>query len=228
MAISFFSIFSPIFFVIAHHPILLVLSVPAVFGLLGYIIHERTGKPWGYFLIIPMFVLGMLNVFCGQWLNAAYLNAVGVRGAAVIVDVQPTNGMLNDRRIMAYDVVLRTADGRDVTTRFDSMSATIWPIRNAILVPPQGETFVAKYVPGFEYNIVIMSDESAYGKRRLMAEARAPVDRALRMVRASPDNQVFQLEYRQALQAFLDQYGDVAQPSVIERYQKALAALRTQ
>jgi len=45
------------------------------------------------------------------------------------------------------------------------MSASIYPIRNRILIPPENEPFVAKNIPGFERNIVIMSDESDYGKR---------------------------------------------------------------
>lgn len=190
--------------------------------LVGVVIHRRSGDLWGYGIIIPAFVLGMLNIFTGQWLNAAFLNAAGVHGTAVIVDSRRTDAMLNNQHIWDYHVVLRTADGEDVTTGFSSLSATIWPIRNAILVPPQGETFVVKYVPGFERNIVIMSDESSYGKRRLLAEAQAPVERARRMLEVSPANPDFMSEYRQTLRGFIDDYGEIANPDLIARYEKDL------
>src|SRR3546814_19407805 len=119
----------------------------------------------------------MVNIFTGQWLNAAFLNAAGVHGTAVIVDSRRTDSMLNNQHIWDYDVILRTADDKDVTTGFSSMSATICPIRNAILVPPQGEAFVATYVPGFALTIVIMSDESAYVKRRPIPPVQSAVAR---------------------------------------------------
>src|SRR3546814_1205170 len=92
--------------------------------LVGVVIHRRSGDRWGYGIIIPAFVLGMVNIFTGQWLNAAFLNAAGVHGTAVIVDSRRTDSMLNNQHIWDYDVILRTADDKDVTTGFSSMSAT--------------------------------------------------------------------------------------------------------
>jgi hypothetical protein len=50
----------------------------------------------------------------------------------------------NDKNIWEYDAVLKTADGHDVPLQFNTMSAAIYPIRNAILIPPENEMFMAK------------------------------------------------------------------------------------
>ena len=117
---------------------------------------------------------------------------------------------------------MRTADGRDVKIEFDTMSATLYPWRNAIHIPPQGEPFVVKYIPGFERNIVILRDESPYGKRILLREARQPVDRARALLKASPGNETFRKEYVAAAQHFLDLYGDVADDALVRKLKEEI------
>jgi hypothetical protein len=63
------------------------------------------------------------------------------------VHSQETNSQLNDQYIWDYDAVLKTADGRDVVIRFNTMSASIYP--NRIVIPPENEPFVAKYIDSF-------------------------------------------------------------------------------
>ncbi|WP_436356255.1 hypothetical protein [Brevundimonas sp. CEF1] len=75
--------------------------------------------------------------------------------------------------------------------------------------------------------MVILSDESAYGKRRLIGEARAPVDRARRKLEASPSNPRFVSDYRQALQAFIEDHREAADPGLIKRYEQDLRDLGT-
>ncbi|MFE0556945.1 hypothetical protein ACFW1P_13575 [Paenibacillus sp. NPDC058910] len=90
---------------------------------------------------------------------------------------------------------------------------SIW--RNAILIPPKGEVFVAKYVPGFEGNILIMSDKSDYGKKWVLNKDLKPVAKAEAQLATSPTNPTFISEYRLALQAFIEKHRDGPDPDLI-------------
>lgn len=210
---------------LAHHPFLsLQLLVLAGLALGAAIAHRRRNAAW-YALGIVGLVLGMLNVFTGSMANAVFLNAFGTYGTAVVTHAEETSSQLNERNIWAYDAVMQTAEGRDVKVHFDTLSASLYPVRNRIDLPPVGERFVVKYIPGYERNIAIMRDESPFGKRILLAQARGPVERAAAQLAASPDNEAFKQEYRLALQDFLARHGQDAAPEVAERYRKALQAL---
>jgi len=105
------------------------------------------------------------------------------------------------------------------------MSASIYPIRNRILILPENEPFVAKYIPGFERNIVIMSDESDYGKRIIVDQDRAPVAKAAGQYAVNPTNPAFIKEYGAALQAFIAKHRNEADPDVIQNYERELNKL---
>src|SRR5688572_19699983 len=170
-------IVSSVLYFLVHHALWSFLLIMIGIALLGRLIVPR--RPVLYvLLVVSGFVFGMVNIFTGHFFNALFLNAFGTPGTAVIVQSEQTNSTLNDQYIWEYHAVMKTADGRDVKITFDTMSASIYPIRNLILIPPEGETFFVKYIPGLERNVVIMSDESDYGKNRLIGEARRPVDKA--------------------------------------------------
>ena len=157
--------------------------------------------------------------------NAWFLEAYGVDGTAVITQSEETSSTLNDQSVWAYDAVMKTAEGQDVVTRFDTMSASIYPITNTILIPPQGERFVVRYIPGFPRNFVIMRDLSPYGQKYRINADRRPVEKAAAQFAASPDNRAFVAEYRDALTTFIDTHRDDADPALIENYQTQLDAL---
>ena len=79
-------------------------------------------------------------------------------------------------------------------------------------------------MPGFERSVVIMRDESPFGRRRLVQRARAPVERARAQLAASPGNDGFRQEYRQALQQFLGTYQHDAPPGLVQQYRTELQA----
>jgi hypothetical protein len=170
-------------------------------------------------------LLGGINAFTGHIVNSLFLNAFGVRGSGVIVHSRETNTMLNYQYVWEHDVVLKTVDGQDVATAFTTDTSSIYPVRNEILIPPEGETFVVKYVPGFERNFVIMSDESEYGKERLIRADLEPVKKAEAQVAVNPANRAFVEEYRGALQAFLQKHRGDGDPSLINDYEQRLNAL---
>lgn len=219
------AILSAILYFLTQHPFLswaTLILVSVVLARLMVVWRRRRG--W-YFLILFSCVYGMVNIFTGHIINALFLNAVGVAGTAVVTHSRETNSTLNDQPIWAYDAVLKTADGRDVVTRFNTMTASIYPIRNTILIPPEGEVFAVKYLPGFPRNLVIMSDQSAYGKAYVVGQDRGPVDKAANQFAVSPGNPAFIAEYRAALTTFLARHRHDADPGLVQDYQARLDAL---
>ncbi|PTT02832.1 hypothetical protein DBR11_03945 [Pedobacter sp. HMWF019] len=154
--------------------------------------------------VILVFVLAIFNVFTGQFVNAIFLNQFGIRGSAIITLSKETSSTLNDQYIWDYDVVMKTADGKDVVTKFSTTTASLYPVRNSILIPPDGERFVVKYIPGFEKNIVIMTDESSYGKKRITHENLEPVQKARNQFESSPSNESFRKAYADEIRTFLE------------------------
>jgi hypothetical protein len=216
---------SALFYGLAQHPFLGLAIFPLLGAVCGAMIANWRGHRAWNLLIVPFFLFGVVNTFTAHILNAIFLNAFGTIGHAVIGYEAETSSQLNDQYIWDYDAILKTADGRDVVTQFDTMSASIYPIRNEILIPPKGEIFVAKYIPGFERNIAIMSDLSDYGKRRLIEQERVPVEKAAARYAASPANPAFVKEYRDALQAFIARHQDDADPDMIRDDEQMLDSL---
>lgn len=214
-----------LFFVSQHSLLSLPLWILAGFALGGAVSALLRRRRWMGLSVIG-FVIGIANIFLGSMVNAIFLNAYGTYGTAVITHEEETSSQLNDSNIWEYDAVVRTADGRDVKTGFDTMSASLYPPRNAIQIPPKGERFVVKYIPGFERNIAILRDESPFGKRLLVQEALKPVERAAAQVEASPDNAEFRREYREAIEKFLAGHADNAPPHLIAHYRNELQRLR--
>lgn len=219
-------IVSAALYYLTQHPFWAFPALLLLGAALGWLLGARKRRAgWTIGLLAGAFVLAQLNIFFGRHANALFLDAYGRTGTAVIVDSRPTSSRLNNHTVWEYDAVLKTVDGQDVTTGFSTLTASIHPIRNRILIPPMGQPFVAKYIPGFERNLVIMSDESEYGRQRLFAEALQPLQKAERLHAASPRNPEFIGAYRQALRRFLDEYHDNADPALIRHYQRQLDAL---
>lgn len=217
---------SAFFFFISQHSLLsLPLWILAGFAFGGTVSALRRNPAWMALSVVG-FVIGFANIFLGSMANATFLNAYGTYGTAVITHEEETSSQLNDANIWEYDAVVRTADGKDVKTGFDTMSASLYPPRNAIEIPPKGERFVVKYIPGYERNIAIMRDESPFGKRLLLRRALEPVERAAAQVEASPDNADFRREYREAIETFLAGFAETASSEQIDHYHSELKRLR--
>jgi hypothetical protein len=218
-------VLSAISYFLSQHPVWSLFAIILSSLILGVglsIIRKNAG--WSALFIIGL-LFAIANVFLGHIVNALFLNANGVAGVAVIVHAEQTSSQLNDQYIWDYDAILRTADGQDVPFSFDTMTASIYPIRNEILIPPEGERFAVKYVPGFPRNVVILSDQSEYGKKRKVDEDFQPVQKAEAQLEFSPDNKDFLEQYRQALQQFIALHRNDADPALIASCEQKLAAL---
>ncbi|GAA3402123.1 AtpZ/AtpI family protein [Paenibacillus hodogayensis] len=217
---------SAVLYFLMHHPIwsfLIILLFSFALGIL-LSIWRNHGK-WFFIFPILGFLAAMFNIFFTHYLNSLFLNAVGTESTAIIVYAEETNSLYNDQNVWEYEAVLKTAEGLDVATNFSTTSASIYPLRNAILIPPKGEVFVAKYVPGFERNILIMSDKSNYGLKWVINKDLKPVIKAEGQLAASPANPKFISEYRLALQAFIEKHRDGPDPALIRQYEQKLKAL---
>ena len=216
---------SAIFYFLSQHPFWSMGLLLVFWLVVGGLVARWRNSPGWFALGAVGMVLGMANIFTGSMINAIFLNAFGTYGSAVVTHAEETNSTLNDQPIWAFDGVMQTSDGLDVKIGFDTMSASLYPVRNQIDLPPVGERFVVKYIPGFERNVAIMRDESPFGKRIIVAEARGPIDRAANQLAVSPNNESFKQEYREALEHFLTQYSTDAPPSLVEHYRAQLRAL---
>ena len=209
---------SSVLFFLSHHPGWSFLIICVLFVFLCY----RT-KKW-IFAIIAL-LLPVANIFCAHMLNAWFLNAYGEKSTAVIIHEEQTNSTLNDQFIWDYDAVVKALDGKDVISGFSTMSAAIYPVRNSISIPPLGQRFLVKFIPGYEKNFVILSDESDYGKMQIISEKREVVEKARRMFESSPGNAAFKQEYRDAMQKFITDGENALDSSAVELYKAILSGM---
>jgi hypothetical protein len=214
-------IISAILYFLSHHP---GWSFPILLFLFLLLWFWRGKTVYGILALL----LPIANIFVSHMLNAWFLNAYGVKGTAIITQSEQTNSTLNDEYIYDYDVLVKTADGQDVITGFSTMSAAIYPVRNSILIPNDNEPFLVKYIPGYEKNIVILSDESDYGLARMSLERRQPIEKARRLYEASPRNETFKQGYLQALKTFADDSVNASEPDLIDNYKSTIKQLEEQ
>ncbi|GAA3410596.1 hypothetical protein ACFFNY_21365 [Paenibacillus hodogayensis] len=219
---------SALLYFLTYHPMWSFPLIILFFCAIGALVTMwRKSVSWGSSMLLVGFLAGMFNIFIAHYANALFLNAFGIPGTGIIVQGKQTSSTLNDQYVWKYDAVLQTADGRDIKTQFTTMSATTYPLRNAILIPPEGETFVTKYIPGFERNIVIMSDESLYGQRLRIDEDLQPVLKAEAQLAVSPANSEFLKEYREALRSFIGKHGEASDSPIVAAYKRKLESLET-
>jgi hypothetical protein len=206
-------------FFLSHHPAWSFLIIGALFFLLCYFT-----KKWVF--AIGALLVPIANIFCAHMLNAWFLNACGEKSTAVIIHMEQTNSTLNDEYIWDYDAIVKALDGKDIVTGFSTMSASIYPVRNSIIIPPVSERFFVKFIPGYEKNFVILSDESNYGKMRIISSKREVVEKARRMFEASPGNAAFKKEYRDAMQQFVNDGENAMDSSAVSMYKAILSGMK--
>lgn len=210
---------SKILFFTSHHGFYTVVVLLVFFGSLSYV----TKKAW---LLAPILPLAILNGFAGQYLNAWFLNKYGVQSTAIITSDVETNSTLNDMYIHDYEAIVKKRDGKYISTFFSTMSASIYPIENAIRIPPMEIPFPVKYIPGYEKNIVILYNESEEGKAVLKYSRLAPVNSAKIKYEADRTDKGSIAEYIIALENYTAFYDDESYKIKLEELKKELKNLK--
>jgi hypothetical protein len=161
-------------------------------------------------LVFPIvaFIYCVINAFTGQYLNAMFLNAFGTRSMAVITKATETNSTLNDQYIYDYDYIVQKGDGSYVKGTFSTMTATIYPISNAINIPETGVKFPVKYIKGYEKNIVILFNETQSSSDIKRSEGLSELNKARIQYETSPEDPRFKQEYIAALEKFINDNKD--------------------
>jgi hypothetical protein len=206
---------SKLLYLISHHGFLFIVFLLIVFSLLSIKFSKIA-------ISIVGLVLAVASAFTTQYLNAAFLNAYGTRTTAVITKASETNSTLNDAPIFDYDFIVKKLDGNYVQGTFSTTTAAIYPITNSINIPQEGLEFPAKFIPGYEKNIVILYDESDDGKRAKLTEGLSDLNKARIQYEASPGDQDFTREYINALEKFIKENKD----QDMTNYESKLAELK--
>lgn len=214
-------IISAILYFLSHHP---GWSFPVIMIFFGILWVLRKKTVYGLLVLLAP----IANIFLAHMLNAWFLNKFGVNGTAIITREEETSSTLNDRPIYDYDVLVKTADGKDVLTGFSTMSAAIYPIRNSILIPNVNEPFLVKYIPGYEKNIVILSDKSDYGVARKIMENQQDVQKAWIQYKSSPQNKDFKEEYLQVLKKYVANSDNASDSEIINNYKTIIQQLEAE
>ncbi len=206
---------SRLLYFISHHGFLFALCLMVIAILLAF----KFGK---IAFPIAAFILSIIGAFTTQYLNAAFLNAFGTRTTAVITKATETNSTLNDSPIFDYDFIVKKMDGSYTQGTFSTMTAAIYPIANSINIPQEGQEFPAKFIPGYEKNIVILYDESEDGKHAKLSEGLSDVNKARIQYETSPNDHSFLQEYVNALEKFIRENKD----QDMTEYETKLAELK--
>ncbi|MEG0926028.1 MULTISPECIES: hypothetical protein [Chryseobacterium] len=210
---------SKILFFTSHYGFYTVILLFVFFGLLSYLTKRAL-------FLIPIIPLAIANGFCGQFLNAWFLNKYGVESTAIITSDVETNSTLNDMYIHDYEAIVKKQDGKYISTFFSTTSAAIYPIENAIRIPQTEQNFPVKYIPGYEKNIVILYNQSEEGKTSLKYAKLAPVNSARIKYEADRTNKEFIMEYISALEDYTNSYDDESYKLKIEELKKELKQLK--
>lgn len=216
---------SAVLYFLSQHP---YWSFPLILGLCNLPavgLYKWTGSDRWLWWCVVGWLAAFANIFVGRLANTSFLEACGSEGTAVIVGSAPAHASFNEQPIWNYTAVLRTADGRDLKIGFDTLTASLYPLGERFTVPPQGERLVVRYIPGFERNIAIVAERSAFGQRQRLAEARAALDQAAAQWALSPRNRQFADEYREALRSFLHAHRGDIDPALAETLERRRAAL---
>ncbi len=130
-----------------------VFALPGV--ALFFVLRKRLGNR--AIPVLSVFgTLGIVNLIWGPALNNRYVHVNGVDGSAVVVRVKPTSTRINRVTVMEYEVVLKTADGSTLKTSFLSSDDNVYPEPSGPhQLPPPGQPFTVRYVPGAEHNFII-------------------------------------------------------------------------
>ncbi|MEQ5841766.1 hypothetical protein N0A02_20235 [Paraburkholderia acidicola] len=147
-------------------------------------------------------VLAVVNIIFGPDLGVRLIYRMGEQGQGAIASTYGTSTRYNNHRVIGYNVLLRTADGKVVETTFEDIDFNVYPPHNSTFYPHEGDEFTVRYVAGFPGDFVIVSDDdSPWAKRMRCRVLTRDAFAAQEKQRFAPDSAAFRDAAKAADQA---------------------------
>jgi len=138
-------------------------------------------------------------------LRVELIHHYGIDGDGVIVRNSPTASLYNNRPVHAYDVVIRTGDGKVHETRFRSDAFNVWPPTNRVSYPDVGDHFTARYLPHHPDDFIILADDDTPWARSLRCrELGADLAEAYVTLAVASDVPHYQKAYKDAMAVMIN------------------------
>ena len=150
-----------------------------------YFIHLITAHPFGYagvFVIISLvfgsrtlrtrnkyagslftigFIFIFINFFAGSFINVSLIHRFGDKAEAKITGSYSTSTQYNNHDVIGYHMLLKTREGKVITTSFEDDDFNVYPSHNSTIYPREGDSFNVSYISHFPSAFVIISDDDS-------------------------------------------------------------------
>ncbi|WP_024509870.1 hypothetical protein [Bradyrhizobium sp. ARR65] len=154
--------------------------------------------------LIPLplgIALGIGNLIFGPDVSAVLVHRFGTQGQATVTGSYDTGNSYNDRRVMGYKVLIKTADERTIQTSFEDDDFNVYPPANGVYYPQPGDVFNVSYIESFPEDFIIISnDDSPWAHALRCFELMSAVHEADGKQRFAPKSAEFRKSYEDALQ----------------------------
>ena len=128
------------------------------------------------------------NLMFGTWISGILVNVIGAEGQATITGSHGTGTVYNSHHVRAYDVLIRTADGRTIESGFEDDDFNVYPHHNATTYPGKGDEFNVRYLQHYPGDFVILGEDDSPWAHSLRCNRLAgTLDKAERKLRFAPD-----------------------------------------
>jgi hypothetical protein len=107
------------------------------------------------------FVLAFLNIFFGSYVGVNVVHAFGEKGSATITGTYGTSTQYNDHQVVGYNVLLKTAGGKVIETRFEDDDFNIYPPENGVIYPDVDDHFTVYYLRWFPTDFVMVDNDDS-------------------------------------------------------------------
>ena len=153
---------------------------------IGYEPAPRRSRRW---VLAPLLIgTAVGNLMFGTWISGILVNVIGAEGQATITGSHGTGTVYNSHHVRAYDVLIRTADGRTVESGFEDDDFNVYPQHNATTYPGKGDEFNVRYPQHYPGDFVILGeDDSPWAQSLRCSRLVGTRDKAERKLRFAPD-----------------------------------------
>lgn len=154
---------------------------------------------------IFLFSYGIINLIRGSTISAYFVYKYGEKGTGVITSTRGTNIRYNERYVEAYEVLIKTKEGKQVESEFTSMDFNIYPVpEHGYSYPSPGVRFSVYYLKSNPHAFVIVgNDDSSYAMSVRCTDALRELGSAKIKFDADSGNAVYRKKYVRALKNYI-------------------------